>query len=345
MIVMETLLPDARNIETEITKLFLHLLGRAPREPELANWVARATRQEQSFAELFTQVIESQDYKAKGNVITSHPPGHFYSPVVNSAELAAAGFEVKRDVPLNSLLGLDLDETVMKATFDLLAPFIGSHRFPVEKREGERYYINNGFFPHGDGAILAAMVAAKRPKRIIEIGSGFSTACMLDSIERNGLDTRITCVEPFPVRLRANLTPKDAAIVKIVEAKVQATDPELYRDLEPNDILFIDSTHVMKTGSDVCFELFEILPRLKPGVIVHIHDIQYPFEYPDVWIFDKKRSWNEIYAVRAFLMYNSRFEVIYFNNYYGRAHAAQLEAAYGEPIKNSGGGIWMRVLG
>ncbi len=342
---METLQSDARNIETEITTLFAHLLGRAPRGPELANWAARASRNQHSFEQLFTQMIESDEYKGKNSVITSHPPGHFYSPVVNSAELTAAGFKVKRDVPLNSLLGLDLDETVMKATFDELSPFIGSHRFSVEKREGERYYIENGFFPHGDGIILAAMVAAKRPKRIIEIGSGFSTACMLDSIERHGLDTHITCVEPFPVRLRANLTAKDATNVEIVEAMVQATDPEVYRDLEANDILFIDSTHVIKTGSDVCFELFEILPRLKPGVIVHIHDIQYPFEYPDVWIFDKKRSWNEIYAVRAFLMYNSRFEVIYFNNYYGRAHTADLAAAYGAPIKNPGSGIWLRVLG
>jgi hypothetical protein len=117
----------------------------------------------------------------------------------------------------------------------------------------------------------------------------------------------------------------------------------MYRSLGAGDILFIDSTHVMKTGSDVCFELFEILPRLAPGVIVHIHDIQYPFEYPEVWIFDKKRSWNEIYAVRAFLSFNTRFRVIGFNNYLGRFHKAKLEAAYGAEVRNSGGGLWMQV--
>lgn len=335
----------ARNLGTEITQLFVHLLSRNPRPAELDNWINRATQQKLSFADLFNQVLALEEYKASAGVITSHPPGHFYSPVVNSAELVEAGFKVDRYRPLDTILGVDMAEETLQATFNHLAPHIGMHRFPTEKRDGERYYLNNALFPHGDAAILAAMLAHFRPKRVIEIGSGFSTACMLDSIERNGLDTRITCVEPYPVRLRANLTEKDSAIVDIVEAKVQKTDPETYRDLEANDILFIDSTHVMKTGSDVCFELFEILPRLKPGVIVHIHDIQYPFEYPDVWIFEKKRSWNEIYAVRAFLMYNTRFEVIYFNNYFGRKHADQLAAAYGEPIKNPGGGIWMRVRG
>jgi hypothetical protein len=155
----------------------------------------------------------------------------------------------------------------------------------------------------------------------------------------------ITCVEPYPTRLRNNLTEVDHARVTIIEDMVQKTDLALYDTLEAGDILFIDSTHVVKTGSDVCFEFFEILPRLKPGVIVHVHDIQYPFEYPDIWIFDKRRSWNEIYLLRAFLMYNDRFRVIAFNNYLGTHHRKVLEAAYGGPVGNVGGSIWMHVTG
>ena len=113
----------------------------------------------------------------------------------------------------------------------------------------------------------------------------------------------------------------------------------------PNDILFVDSTHVLKTGSDVHYEIFHILPNLKAGVIVHFHDIQYPFEYPDSWIFNENFSWNEVYALRAFLMYNSNFEILFFNNFFGRfGHDMILKsfaslAAFPESF---GGSIWLR---
>lgn len=333
---------DARNHTAEITKLFDSLLRRAPRPPELENWVARARRDNTSFEALFDQVTALEEYKTRAGVLTSHPPGHYYSPVVDSESLKGS-HRVDRNQPLDRLLGLPIDDGVMLDMLATLTPHLGHHRFADAKQDGERYFTGNGFFELGDALILSGMIAHFRPAQIIEIGSGFSTACMLDAADREGLATRVTCIEPFPARLRANLTPPDAERVTIVEAMVQATDPEMYRALKAGDILFIDSTHVMKTGSDVCFELFEILPRLAPGVIVHIHDIQYPFEYPDVWIFDKKRSWNEIYAVRAFLSFNTRFKVIAFNNYLGRFHKDRLQAAYGAEVRNTGGGLWMRV--
>ena len=92
----------------------------------------------------------------------------------------------------------------------------------------------------------------------------------------------------------------------------------VFDELNEGDILFIDSTHVLRTGSDVCFELFEVLPRLAPGVLVHFHDIFWPFEYPRAWVVDENRSWNELYAIRAFLMNNSDWHIIFFNHYFAK---------------------------
>ncbi len=117
---------------------------------------------------------------------------------------------------------------------------------------------------------------------------------------------------------------------------------DVFAALGPGDILFVDSSHVLKTGSDVCYELFDILPVLQPGVMVHFHDIFYHFEYPAPWVVEERRSWNEIYALRAFLMYNSAFEVVFFNNYFMK----RFPEIAGDPAtpfaRNEGGGLWLR---
>ncbi len=327
----------------QIALLAQHVLKRELLPGEIANWMNRATKMGHDFEACFALMIVTPEYLGRAGVNPGHPPGHYYSPIVNPAELKTH-FRVDRKKRVDDLPGLLVRDATLQAEFAVLAPLIAKHRFSKTKTEGERYFIDNGVYPQGDAIILAAMIARFRPKQIIEIGSGFSTACMLDAIEREGLETTIICVEPFPQRLRSTLTDRDTDRVTIIEAMVQTTAPEMYDTLEAGDILFIDSTHVVKTGSDVCFEIFEILPRLKPGVIVHFHDIHYPFEYPDVWIFDKRWSWNEIYMVRAFLMYNDRFRVIAFNNYWGQHHRPELESAYGASVPNPGVSIWMRVL-
>jgi hypothetical protein len=327
----------------QMARLARHLLKRDLHQREMTTWINRATEKGHDFEACFALMVAMPEYQDRAGVDPGHPPGHYYSPIVNPAELKAH-FRVDRDKPIDDLPGLNLRDATLQAEFAVLAPLIAKHRFPPTKIDGERYFTDNGLFPLGDAITLAAMIAQLRPRRILEIGSGFSTACMLDVIEREGLDTRITCVEPYPARLRRTLTDRDAARVTIIKAMAQTTPLDLYDTLDAGDILFIDSTHVAKTGSDVCFEIFEILPRLKPGVIVHIHDIQYPFEYPDVWIFKKRWSWNEIYMIRAFLMYNDRFGVIAFNSYWGQHHRTELEAAYGAPVADEDGSIWLRVL-
>ena len=132
---------------------------------------------------------------------------------------------------------------------------------------------------------------------------------MLDSAEHARLPTlNLTCIEPYPERLPSLMRPGDTKHVNVIDRPVQDVPEEIVDSLQDNDILFIDSTHVMKTGSDVHYEFFHLLPRLKPGVVVHFHDCGFPFEYPDEWIFELNYSWNEVYALRAFSCLTKTFE-------------------------------------
>lgn len=321
---------------------YRRVLRREPTAEEL-DYAAGATRH-LGAARLLETLFESGEYQFRNRVaMTSEfDAGHFYSPVVDPEALAASGFAVDRSLPEERLAGLSIDPDRMLAFWDAHLPAMHGANFPAQERPPRRYFADNDIYSWGDALVLAAMFDAHRPRRVIEIGSGFSSACMLDLADAMGLPTAFTFVEPYADRLKGLLTAADAGRCTLHETPVQATDPQLYAELDAGDILFIDSTHVSKAGSDVNFELFEILPRLKPGVIVHFHDIFYPFEYPDAWIFQSRRSWNEIYILRAFLMFNPAFEVLFFNDYFGRRHADHARATLPRFMDNPGGGLWLR---
>ena len=123
-------------------------------------------------------------------------------------------------------------------------------------------------------------------------------------------------IEPYPQMLKQNLKKHNIKDHKIIEEDLQNVDMKIFSELNKGDLLFIDSTHVLKTFSDVWYELFVILPKLKKGVFVHIHDIFWPFEYPDSWNKLENRSWNEIYALELFLYKNMDFKIKFFNSYF-----------------------------
>ncbi len=156
-----------------------------------------------------------------------------------------------------------------------------------------------------------------RPRKVVEVGSGHSSAVMLDTNEAF-LDARVdfTFIEPFPEnRLNSVLRAQDKEIAKIIPDFVQNVPLSIFAELDENDLLFIDSSHVSKGGSDLNYLIFEVLPVLKRGVLIHFHDIFYPFELPDKWVLERKWYWNENYLLRAFLMYNDSFEIVNFNSY------------------------------
>src|SRR5262249_53737535 len=147
--------------------------------------------------------------------------------------------------------------------------------------------------------------------------------------------------EPYPQRLRELMQESDRERVEILELKVQDVPLTFFDRLQAGDFLFIDSTHVVKVGGDVNYLYFEVLPRLRPGVHVHIHDIFFPFEYPRVWV-EEGRIWSEAYLLRAFLLHNEAFEVQFFNTFLERRHRALFERHFPLFLRNPGGSIWLR---
>lgn len=269
------------------------------------------------------------------------PPGHFYSPIVDPAE-AGKHLDKLAGAPLpDSLPDIALNRAEMGETWQRLLPFLNDIPFRDQPTPPLRYRFDNPAYGPGDGSILHAMIRHHRPRRLIEIGSGWSSACTLDTVERYLYnECALTFIEPHPELLRS-LIGEAANTVAILERPVQETPLEVFEQLQAGDILFIDSTHVLRTGSDVCFELFEILPRLARGVLVHIHDMFWPFEYPRAWAVDDNRSWNELYAVRAFLAQNHAWRILMFNDYFGRIERPLIEATYPAFLRNPGGALWL----
>jgi predicted O-methyltransferase YrrM len=266
-------------------------------------------------------------------------PGHFYSPIPNVAEVQAREAELFGPPP-PAVPGIELNVERQLALFAELARFYPEQPFPHDRSPESRYWFRNGAFSYGDALFLYSMLRQVRPKRIIEIGSGFSSAVMLETRERF-LDaaTELTFIDPDVSTVQSLLRVGDRA--EVIAAPVQAIPLERFDVLQANDILFVDSTHISKTGSDVNRIVFDILPRLASGVYVHFHDIFYPFEYPKEWVYEG-RAWNEDYLVRAFLLFNSAFEVVLFNNYLGKMHADRLRAQMPLVLENPGGGLWLR---
>jgi predicted O-methyltransferase YrrM len=334
----------ARASDDPLFQVLLRCYGRSPLDGELAAWRERIGRKI-SAEQFLRQLTGAPPFAANRQVRVKNPAGHFFSPVVDPEQPQVVDYVARaRTARLGDVQGIEFDLDGMEGFWRQNADFIAAAPFSETPDGVHRYCYKGGPYNFGDGIVLRAMIGAHRPARIVEIGSGYSTACMLDSADEVGLDgLRITCIEPYTDRLKSVLRESDGERVRIIEQGVQGTNLDLFRELERNDILFIDSTHVLKTGSDVHYELFHILPVLKPGVIVHFHDCRWPLEYSDKQIFKKNYSWNEVYGVRALLMYSSRFRVIFYNSLFAlerRAVAAEISPTF---LKNPGSALWVKV--
>ncbi len=270
------------------------------------------------------------------------PPGHFYSPFPDLDEFD------KRSAQILALdvqpAGIDLREAEQLALLDELADILADVPFPDERGDKYRYYFDNPAYAWGDGLILHAMLRHVRPRRVVEVGSGYSSAMILDTTEHwlePGVE--LTFVEPYDELLRSLLRPGDDERVDILDVGVQDVPLDVFASLQAGDVLFIDSTHVVKAGSDVNHLYFEVLPALAPGVVIHIHDIFFPFEYPAPWVHEG-RAWQEAYLLRVFLMYNPAFEITWFQHLMWSWHRAALEARTPAMARNAGGNLWLRKV-
>ena len=269
------------------------------------------------------------------------PPGHFYSPIPSAEEVGRRAGEIF-DRSKATIEGIDLREGAQLALLEELKRFYPELPFTAEGSPDMRYKFENRFYSYSDAIFLYSVIRHLSPKRILEVGSGYSSCVILDTNDRF-FDGSITCtfIEPFPDVLRSLLRPGDEEANELIQSPLQDVDPERFAELEAGDILLIDSTHVSKAGSDVNRLFFEVLPRLRPGVWVHIHDVFYPFEYPREWV-EEGRAWNEDYLLRAFLMFSRGFEIALFNTYLEAFHEEWFRREMPLCLKNPGGSIWLR---
>jgi hypothetical protein len=187
--------------------------------------------------------------------------------------------------------------------------------FTEQKSSDNRYYFGNGMFAYGDGVFYTCMLYEYKPNKIIEVGSGFTSALLLDIVDKvQDWSPEITFIEPAPERLNSLLRDDDRSNVTIIKSTLQQVNYDIFKSLNSGDLLFIDSSHYYRAGSDVYDVLNSILPNLNSGVIVHFHDIFYPWEqYPQAWLC---RKYTEMPALVNFLQSNhSDWNILFYNNY------------------------------
>jgi hypothetical protein len=205
-----------------------------------------------------------------------------------------------------------------------------------------RYYMRNGTFCHADGITLYCVLRHAKPRRVIEVGSGFSSAAMLDTAQYFLRDqVAFTFIEPDTQRLEDLLRATDWERVSLLRRPVQEVPVSTFQELQAGDVLFIDGSHVAKVGSDVNYLLGEVLPALRRGVYVHFHDVPYPFEYFREWI-EQGIAWNEAYMIRAFLAFNRAYEIFFYNTYLEHFHRTWFDQHMPLCLRNTGGSLWLR---
>ncbi len=270
------------------------------------------------------------------------PPGHFYSPLLDLQSFPP-GEPAPRFDGEEMWEHLDLRVAGQRSYYaELLARF-PPLPFPSRPAAGHRYFSDNGFFVPSDAFTLSAIIRREQPRRVVEVGSGFSSAVMLDTLQHAGQSADLTFIEPFPDRLNALLSADDRARATVLVQPVQEVPLAVFEQLEERDILFIDSSHVAKIGSDVAFLLLRVLPRLQCGVLIHFHDIFYPYSYPAAWV-REGRAWNESLFLRAFLLGHPAFAIVAFNSFAGRAFPEIFRAGFPPFLDNTGGSLWLRKV-
>lgn len=268
---------------------------------------------------------------------------HFYEPVPDTGRLPNRLWDAPSDVT-----GVDMREADQLRLLEEIAEGCAEElaKLPADPVQGHRYYLNNPQFGTVDAHLLHGVMRRLKPARVVEVGGGFSTELIVAAAKRNKAERperscEITTIEPYPSPML-----KEAASGLILrEVPVQDVPVAVFERLGPGDVMFIDSSHVLKIGSDVQYMFLEVIPRLRPGVWVHVHDVYLPWEYPRHLVVDWHRFWTEQYILQAFLAFNSAFELRWASHFMERVHRERLEAALGPVYPRTSGlppsSVWM----
>jgi predicted O-methyltransferase YrrM len=237
-------------------------------------------------------------------------PFHYYEPIPEfSAITQEQALKRRFSTAIDWQLEAQLDFV------EKLSAYSGEIQQLAEEQDSTlKFNFFNDFYFELDAAVYYALLRQVKPAQVIEIGCGYSTQIAAKAIainQQEGKASKIICIEPYP---EPQLTDANLKI-QLINERVETIDLKVFEQLKTGDILFIDSTHTVKFGSDVCREILEILPALSSGVWIHFHDIFFPYDYPPKWLIEQRRAWNEQYMLEAFLAYNDCFEVVLANHW------------------------------
>ena len=268
-------------------------------------------------------------------------PNHYYSPLPSLDSLEHAIF-----TRASQLIGINMREKDQISFLGKLSHFfreVKNFSYITSKVDGQkdpRFYFGNLAFDNLDAGVYYALIRYLEPRLVVEVGSGWSTKIAAVAALKNKT-TKLVSIEPYPQPILKKGFP---GLSRLIEKKIEDVPFSFFEALGDGDILFIDSSHTVKTGGDVNYLFFEILPRLKKGVWVHIHDIFLPWEYPEVWVRKEFRFWNEQYLLHSFLMFNESFRVEIANSFLATKHNRLVKSLL-SGLKNYGGGsFWIRKV-
>ena len=268
---------------------------------------------------------------------------HYYEPLPDFREITPARTSRHRLPP-----AIDFNLAGQTALIQRLSgPYRGELEALASAPEPDGFSFHNEYFAGLDASLYYALIRDLKPARVVEIGSGYSTRIADRALRRNRAEGRsgeLICIEPYP---QPRLTEARLEMT-LVQKRVEDVSPEFFATLQAGDILFIDSSHAVKFGSDVCHEFLEVLPRLPAGVWVHVHDIFFPHDYPTEWLIEKRIAFNEQYLLEAFLSCNDRFAAMAANYWLCLEHLATVhELCPPSLLPNNHHGrasFWMRKM-
>lgn len=271
--------------------------------------------------------LSSMFQGVQGALGISVTPSHFYFPVPKMKSFNGKDWRACRPC---AAFDLNLPNQIERLETELL-PFTSECDFPEQPVPGNNtFHFNNGYFERVDAEIAWSFVRQRKPKRIVEVGSGNSTLVLASAVRRNaseGSPAELTSIEPHPADFLKDGLP---GLTRLIEKPVQEVPLELFRRLEQGDLLFIDSTHVVAIDNDVLYECLRILPTLAPGVLVHFHDIFTPLDYPEKFVRTNLCFWSEQYLLEAFLSFNPAFKVVWAASAMQQFHPDVLREAFPE---------------
>jgi hypothetical protein len=271
-------------------------------------------------------------------------PIHFYSPVPDLRDLEARPELWQQR---STMTGVDMNEqSQLMLMHKVVAPY--RHECAYSSRATDcphEYHTDNVYFGRDSASVMHSMIRHHRPRKIIEVGAGYSTYAIANACRMNaaaGAPVELIAIDPYPnPTLRAGFP----GLTRLISKRIEDVELDFLTNLQANDILSIDTSHAVKTGGDVNFLYLEVLPRLAPGVQIHIHDIFFPEEYPKEWL-ERRTFWTEQYLLQAFLIYNRCFEVVWAQRFMELRHAADYKTVFvpgsGDPVNHGSYSFWMR---